>query len=434
MSEIFKRLIGNKLAKASLVLIFIQVFTLFISFGGNIYLANIYDDPSGFGEFNYYFSLITTLGYSASFGLDTFLLKKNTELQLTNDHSSIKELLIKSLHVTIVFSLLVAIVLFLCISKLTTEINVIHIWVCFGVFFTALLTLRSCALRSLGGTVMGNFFSQSGKTWFFYIFVLLLSFVWLGLEFNLGVIAFVIATLCSWLGVEYFLLKKVDTKIAPGNNYTYLALLKLGFYFLLFDLVGNFSMNVDIFMIEKLSTNFYLGNYAFYKKLCMIPFMAVAVVGAVLQPKYIEMFHSEQKLELQSFVRKSNFFLFLFSVVVSICLIFLFFNLKHLHIVFAQFFHKYEQYQSYLWYFSAIEIVCALFGPNLLFMAMLGMEKVSVYLEGAFIVGLLFLSLLFVHLFGNEGFIISYGICKLLKNILAWFWIKKKTDISFFIV
>lgn len=427
------KIIENKFAKTSLVLVGIQGLTLVVSFFGNILLAGIYASPAGFGEFNYYFSIITTIGYSAAFGLDTYLLKKNTELSLLDDRKGIAELIRKSSLVTLAFSVIAALVICGLMSWGFTKLTSTHVYVAVGILFTGLLVVRSFSLRSLGELLYSNLFNQSAKTLIFYGFVLVIHLVFSALQANIGVVSFVYASIACWFCIEVLLLQKKWWQEGYSHQFQYISLIKLGFPFFVYDLIGNLAVNIDVFMIEKLSNHFFLGNYSFYKKLSYIPIMVIVVVGTVLQTKYLEMYERGDFKNLQRTIFNTNRMIFAFAILASLFLIGMFYVFsKHIP-AFQSFFAQYLGFEHYLYLLCCSEVLCAAFGPNNYFMLMLGMERLSVVINIAFCLMMVVLCALLFYVCGNIGFLIAYMVCRLGKNLACWYFIEKRTGISFFI-
>ena len=433
MSSLITQLIKNKFAKASLVLVLIQAFTLIISFFGNILLAGIYKEPSGFGAFNYYFSLITTFGFSACFGLDTYLLKKNTELRISGDLGSISSLISKSYRITLISSMMLAIVVVGSITDLFTHASSIHLIVGLGIIFTAILVVRSYALRSLGELMFSNFFNQSGKTLLFYVFIVVFYLTQCHGSLNIGIISFIAATIVCWLCIEVKLYKRRLPYTVQHDGYTYKYLLAAGFPFFIYDVVGNIASNVDIFYIEKTVGHHFLGIYSFYKKISSVPFIALAVVGSVIQTQYLEVYKKHDTIKLQQMVFKTNRLLLGFSVLATISILLCYYVFSTNIEIFQSAFSKYRGYESCLYILCVGEVLASAFGPQNYFMLMLGYEKASIVIDIMFCIGIILLGWMFFHLWGYTGFASAYLICRIVKGCVIWLHIKRHSGISFFV-
>lgn len=427
MLSLITRVIENKLAKASLVLVIIQGITLVASFFGNILLAKVFHTAAGYGEFNYYFSIITTLGYSATFGLDTFIIKKNTELTLAGSNAVIYEVIRKSLIVTLCCSFTIATITYMGLSRFMTQCTHNHLLVFLGIIITGVLVIRSFSLRSIGELIYSNFFNQSAKTLIFYIVVLIVYTLWSFDYVNVGVLCFVVASIICFLSVEFLYHKYAEKTVLFSNSLSYKHLLISGLPFFIYDLLGNLSQNIDIFVVEYLSNDYLLGNYSFYKKLSLIPFLAISVVGSVLQTRYIELFNIDNEA-LQRLIFKSNKLIVIFSLIGCIFIIMAY------HLYFEQYFLQYAGFEYFMYVLCASEIICATFGPNTYFMLMLNMEKISVVINILFITLMVLLGVVFYEIVGVDAFLISYALCRIGKNVMTWFYIKKRTQISFFVL
>jgi O-antigen/teichoic acid export membrane protein len=218
----------------------------------------------------------------------------------------------------------------------------------------------------------------------------------------------------------------------PGFSYS--ILLRSGLPFFLFDLVGNIALNMDIFLIKYEAGDFYLGNYAFYKKLSLAPFMAIAIVGNVLQTKYIELQKNENQENLQSFIFKTNRYIFLasFLAVCMMLLAYVFFS-KYNYYVKTKLFDLYEGYEYMLYILCLGELIFSAFGPNNYFMVMMGFEKKFVQFDLMFCGFVVVFGFVFKKVIGYDAFLYAYLVGRVLKNGLIWGYIKRKTGISFFV-
>lgn len=433
MLNFISRIIENRFAKTSLILVVIQGLTLIVSFFGNVLLAGIYKNPAGFGEFNYYFSIITTLGYSVTFGMDTYILKKNTESHHHQDNSGIAEIVGKSLRITLLFAVGSAMVLLVVNTKFFTFFKLNDLYLALGIIFSGLLVMRSYTLRSFGELLYSNLFNNSIKTLMFYLFVVIVCALPFDFDINIGVMAFVLATIACWLCIEFLLIRWNKSQVVSSNLLSYRYLLSIGAPFFMYDLVGNFAVNIDIFLIEFAGNEYLLGQYSFYKKLSMIPFMAIAIVGTVLQTRYLEVYQNQDRTILQKMVSKTNRWTFVFALLSCIGLIVCFSVMSRQIHFFRDYFAQYYGYEHFLYILCAGEVLCSAFGPSNYFMLMLGLEKAAVVIDVFFVGLLVLLGLVLVYYIGYVGFGWAYVIARVLKNIFMWLYIKKKAQISFFI-
>ncbi|MFN8436763.1 MAG: hypothetical protein U0V72_03900 [Cytophagales bacterium] len=439
MRGVLKKIISNQLAKTSLFLLFLQIFTLIISTLGNFYIAKIYPSAAEFGEYNFYFSLITTFGYSAVFGMDAFILKENTYLIHQKKISNSKSLIYSSFRIVVIFSFFISVCLWLYFY-ITSKFYVLNISiVCLGVFIAALLSYFIYLLRSLGQISIATILDQNGKVWSFYlILIFLYCFLHFDHQLNIGILSFVLAlSLCLLVAYFYWLKEKNQNYKhleVDSSLYTNSYLLKAGFWFFLFDLSGNFSLNIDVFIAEKFYSDTFLGYFSFYKKLSQLPFIAIMLLGSVYQNKYIQLYHDNDFKNLQKYIYATNRFIFGISLLGAIVFLVLFYKVEFIQILFNQLFFKYMSYSYLLLFLVLVELILSLFGPNILFMSMVNLEKESILICILHIIIFFVLCFIFKNFSGENSFLYSYIFSRVIKNFLSWKIIKSKLGINFFVI
>lgn len=434
MLDLFNGILQNKLAKASAILVVIQGLTLIVSMLGNILLAKIFPTVASYGEYTYYFTLITTFGYSAVLGLDMFLLKENTLLIKEQNWDKSAELKKKSIFLTLISSFILACLVITYKTHFFRLFTINYLLVGLGIVLSAYLVIITYILRSTGEIWKSNFWDQSGKVLIFYGFVFVLNYFFEFNEINVGIFSFLLALIVCILIIQFNVQSAENQNNKLHNSYTYQFLLKSGFYFFLFDIIGNFSLNMDVFLLEEISNNSFLGGFTFYKKLSVIPFMAISIVGTILQSKYVTMYLENNVSKTQSFILKSNRILVAISLFLVLAM---FLTVNMLPIFNVDFFKYFSNYESYRYMLNILvigELLCSVFGPNIQFMIMVDLEKQSIVIQLLHMIVYILLSLILFNFYGEVGYIYAYVSAKIVKNCLCWWIIKQKTQISFFIV
>ena len=404
----------------------IQIISAVLGFGLQILIARNVSTET-YGELGILINYGTTLSFFVLFGVNTYVLRKISTLDIAENKEEISKLYFDSIFfvlsnsaITFVFLLLVHLVVPITIIDMSLS-NVL-IFIGFTLSLAAIFLLQNID-RALGYMIRSIAPTSIFKSLIIMaIFILILN---LNVEINVQTLFF-LYVVSSLLLSFYYLVKQI-----PLLNFN-LSEFRVGYKRLFISskdyfvnrISHNFLKSLDLIFIDLLLTSFDAGVFLASLRIRIIIMFGLNAMNVVFSPDIAKLYKEGKIGELNEIIKKANYLIFAFS------LLFVMGVLLFSKSILSVFGNDYIEGSTVLIIICLANLVEATFGMTGSILNMTGNQRY--YNKVIFL--LLFLYVIsapiFLNLWGLLGSAVLILSITLVKNILEWKYIYSKLKIK----
>lgn len=404
----------------------IQIISAVLGFGLQILIARNVSTET-YGELGILINYGTTLSFFVLFGVNTYVLRKISTLDIAENKEEISKLYFDSIFfvlsnsaITFVFLLLVHLVVPITIIDMSLS-NVL-IFIGFTLSLAAIFLLQNID-RALGYMIRSIAPTSIFKSLIIMaIFILILN---LNVEINVQTLFF-LYVVSSLLLSFYYLVKQI-----PLLNFN-LSESRVGYKRLFISskdyfvnrISHNFLKSLDLIFIDLLLTSFDAGVFLASLRIRIIIMFGLNAMNVVFSPDIAKLYKEGKIGELNEIIKKANYLIFAFS------LLFVMGVLLFSKSILSVFGNDYIEGSTVLIIICLANLVEATFGMTGSILNMTGNQRY--YNKVIFL--LLFLYVIsapiFLNLWGLLGSAVLILSITLVKNILEWKYIYSKLKIK----
>ena len=404
----------------------IQIISAVLGFGLQILIARNVSTET-YGELGILINYGTTLSFFVLFGVNTYVLRKISTLDIAENKEEISKLYFDSIFfvlsnsaITFVFLLLVHLVVPITIIDMSLS-NVL-IFIGFTLSLAAIFLLQNID-RALGYMIRSIAPTSIFKSLIIMaIFILILN---LNVEINVQTLFF-LYVVSSLLLSFYYLVKQI-----PLLNFN-LSEFRVGYKRLFISskdyfvnrISHNFLKSLDLIFIDLLLTSFDAGVFLASLRIRIIIMFGLNAMNVVFSPDIAKLYKEGKIGELNEIIKTANYLIFAFS------LLFVMGVLLFSKSILSVFGNDYIEGSTVLIIICLANLVEATFGMTGSILNMTGNQRY--YNKVIFL--LLFLYVIsapiFLNLWGLLGSAVLILSITLVKNILEWKYIYSKLKIK----
>ena len=318
----------RELIKGSSVTLIIKLTGMAFGYLTMLFITNVY----GADEWGLYSLCLTILSISVllpKFGFDNSLVRIITELKLHQNNSEIKNVIYKSVTISIVISLVLILIInlfseFIVIDVLNKpELTPLIRLISYAIAPLTLITIISAFFQALKKTVLFILF-QTALINFFFLILLVINY-YLNIEFiifKLYLIAICFTFLVS-LSLYFRVMKNASKNLTlKGITYNYKSIINISTPMLLSSSFALFMGWSDILMLSIYKTTTDIGIYDSALRLATLSGLSLIAINAVVTPKFVEYYSNKDFKGLKEIVQKSTRLIFYTATPVLLILIF----------------------------------------------------------------------------------------------------------------
>ncbi|MEZ4801580.1 MAG: flippase [Gelidibacter sp.] len=316
----------NELLKGSSISLFLKVSGMLLNYAAMLFITNHYGAEE-WGIYSLCFTVLSIAILLPKFGFDNSLVRIITELNTFKNKAEIKNVIYKSLLVSSIISLFVAIMLnqfsdIIVFDILNQESIQPYIkLISYTILPTVILVIVSATFQALKKTVLFMLFQATLTNLLFLLLLLIDYFLDSGttvfkLYFYAVCIVMVIGIILS---ISVF--KGTHTNVELQKTYTIKSISKISLPMLLsssFALLMGWS---DIIMLSYFKTTKDIGIYNSSLKLAALAGITLIAINAIATPKFVEFYAKRDFDGLKDIVKKSTKMIFYATTPILIVLV-----------------------------------------------------------------------------------------------------------------